>query len=167
MQHGSRGSGTIVEVNDVRSLQPKPQGQARFFRARTGWFVWYGVGASAWMFLALVTDGLEVWVRLALALGYALLFLAAWRNGVRVGPGSISIHPTVRGRRAHWDWDLIVGFDHPEARLGGDPARGRLQLLLRDGSAVDLPMVREQAQLVDELSERLGPPRRNHDRGPA
>ncbi len=60
-------------------------------------------------------------------------------------------------------WDLIVGFDHPEARLGGDPARGRLQLLLRDGSAVDLPMVREQAQLVDELSERLGPPRRDFD----
>jgi hypothetical protein len=113
------------------------------------------------MFLALVTDGLEVWVRLALSLAYALLFLSAWRNGVRVGPDGISIHPTVRGRRAQWDWDLIVGFDHPEARLGGDPARGRLQLLLRDGSAVDLPTVREQAQLVDELSERLGAPRRD------
>jgi hypothetical protein len=119
------------------------------------------------MFSALVTDGLEVWARLALALAYAFLFLAAWRKGVRLEPGGISIHPTIRGRRAQWDWDLIVGFDHPEARLGGDPARGRLQLLLRDGSAVDLPTVSEQAQLVEELSERLGPPRRNHDRGPA
>ena len=156
-----------MEVNNVTTLQPKLRGQARFFRARTGWFVWYGVGASAWMFLALVTDGSEVWVRLALSLAYALLFLSAWRKGVRVGPGGISIHPTVRGRRAQCDWDLIIGFDHPEARLGGDPARGRLQLLLRDGFAVDLPTVREQAQLVDELSEGLGPPRRDLDGGRA
>jgi hypothetical protein len=136
-----------------------------FYRARPGWFVWYIVGASAWVFLAFLSDGIELWVRLALALAYVLLFLAAWRKGVRTGPGGISIHPTIRGRRARWDWGSIVGFDHPEARLGGNPARGQLELFLRDGSTVDLPTVRRQAQLVDELSKRLGPPRHDHDGG--
>lgn len=132
-------SGTMVEVNEVTPPESSPRHQGRFFRARAGWSAWYMVGASGLTFLALSSDGIDIWFRLALALSNASLFVVAFRRGVRVGPAGVSTHPRKGGNQPQWNWDSIVAFDHPEARLGGDAARGQLQLLLETAPPSTFP----------------------------
>lgn len=130
----------------------------RLFRSERGWAYWSTFFAAFYLLNAVTGEAKDLWWRLPLVAGCIVFALGAWRSGIRVGPTGISIRRRSRAALREWSWDEIESFDHPEARWGGDPDKGRLQLFFRDNSSADLPAVHEQARLAELLSERLGPP---------